>query len=564
VRWKRFIVVVLFLAFLALAGTALSLNALTGAGRRAMVPLAPGDWDIAMDKGPRSLDVSKPMTQVGQAIVQHYADRELPVWPDNAKGTSPRIALAKLHSGRDVEVVNTFLLGATPWSNSGSTWWAHKGDYDFTEVTLTTILYSFGDDPERLHARTVQHMLDVLLIEEGGTPRIAVPRSLGLVVDTENHLLMTEGSRYLKNQWLRSHGNTDPKYGNDTNGLEEWMVGFLESIRDEGVYEFNSIPYLAYTTQALLNLEAFPESAEVRYLARYILDTINTQYALGSLDLRRCAPFRRQLRHADDTALDQDRHTGFMQVWANLDQPHQPDPPALKGSTHCGVLAEILPYRPPNDVLSWVRSKPHEYFVQFGRGAKASPELYSGGPGFLISAGGVPRGMLSHIASRPITLMLKDGATDFEDCFHIRGRGEFTEWNNTGVHERFACANGPVLAPERYQPSATHENWSVYGPLSNPPLYVVTYSVLDFGLLALFPEGEALAESVLESIRQANTSQGGIAHTFIWPSGSSLTYDVEARKGTWVLQSFNGEPVDRDYDAWPMAAGNLPAIRFLR
>ena len=44
--------------------------------------------------------------------------------------------------------------------------------------------------------------------------------------DSENHILMTEGSRYLKNQWLKKHGNDDPKFDNEINGVGEKLKLF--------------------------------------------------------------------------------------------------------------------------------------------------------------------------------------------------------------------------------------------------------------------------------------------------------------------------------------------------
>jgi len=67
-------------------------------------------------------------------------------------------------------------------------------------------------------------LLIELLIEEGGKYRVKVPRSLGLVNDTENHYLMTEGSRYLKNRWLQLHGHFEKKFDNIQNGLEKWLL----------------------------------------------------------------------------------------------------------------------------------------------------------------------------------------------------------------------------------------------------------------------------------------------------------------------------------------------------
>lgn len=536
-----------------------------GAGRLWTQPLEPGLLPPMSDSPPSRLSANR-LTAAGQAWLEQWADKDLPDWQESAKVSAPRVCMAKLALGREIREVNTYLQSQVPNKNSGSSWelgpLKHEGDYDFTEATLTTLLYVFGEQPERLYPETADHIVNVLLIEEGGKPRVKVPRSLGLVVDTENHHLMTEGSRYLKNQWLSSHGNTDPKYNNQTNGLEAWLTGYLEEMINEGVYEFNSQPYIGYTIQALLNLEAFPESQEIASRARHVLDIINYQYALGSLDLRRFAPFRRQMERADRTGLSDDYNSEVMRVWTSPPAGAAFDPASLVGGGTQAVIAELCPYRPPEDVLRWTLEKRADYFVQFGRGPKASPEIYSGGPGYLLSAGGVHRGNRSLIVARPNTLMLSDGATDLMQCFHIQSKGDWKDWNNTGVHRHFACGNGPVHVPDHYTAEVSANGWSVYRPEAVPELSIAVFSSPEFGLLVLFP-GEVLRpQSLVEELQIVNPDPATLTHEFCWLDGRPIRYDASAPKGTWVIESVDNAPVIRDYDAWPQVTGDPPLIAF--
>ncbi|MFO7975178.1 MAG: hypothetical protein R6V12_11145, partial [Candidatus Hydrogenedentota bacterium] len=538
-----------------------------GAGRLWTEPLEPGLLPPMSESPPSTLAKNR-FTAAGQAWLEQWADKKLPDWQEAAKVNVPRVCLAKLALGREVRKVNAYLQAQVPNRNSGSSWelgpLGHEGDYDFTEVTLTTLLYVFGKKPEVLYPETADHIVNVLLIEEGGEPRVKVPNSLGLVVDTENHHLMTEGSRYLKNQWLFSHGNTDPKYNNQTNGLEDWLADYLQEMIDEGVYEFNSVPYIGYTIQALLNLEAFPDSEEITLRARHVLDIINYQYALGSLDLRRFAPFRRQMRRAEDTALNQDYNTQVMRVWTSPSAGEPFDASTLVGGGNMAIIAELCPYYPPDSVLRWTIEKRSDYFVQIGRGPKASPEIYSGGPGYLVSAGGVHRGNRSMIVARPNTLMLSDGATDLMECFHIRGKGDWKDWNNTGVHRHFACGNGPVHIPEHYAPELVANGWSVFVPAAVPDLSIAVFSNDDVGLIALFPGETLLPQSLLEELQTVNPNPKDLKTVFHWLDGRAIRYDLDAPKGTWVIESVDGTFVDRDYDAWPHVSGDPPFITFER
>jgi hypothetical protein len=340
------------------------------------------------------------------------------------------------------------------------------------------------------------------------------------------------------------------------------MIGHLEELRDEGIFEFNSMPYLTYTVQALLNLQAFPKSERIRALARDLLDRMNLQYALGSLDFRRCVAFRRNTSFMDNPKripiLSRDPHTQTMRVWAGA-------PAETLSDSHIALVAEIIPYTLPPVVAQWTLAKPREYYVRIGRGRLASPEIYSGGPGWLLTAGGVKRGAKSMIVARPTVLLLPDGERDYTRCFRIEGRGDYTQWNNTGVSRRFACGNSPVAGPEEALPAAESRNWAVFDPPKPERLLFALYSDKDLGFIAVFPDTDETAKALLEKLKQANPDETRLRHEFAWPSGGVIGYDVEAPAGTWTIKSVpEGIPVERKYDKWPQWDGDVPADAFAR
>lgn len=516
-----------------------------GAVRWKHIPLNSGSSEVPHERT-MSWEDSSALTE---DILQYWAVQKLPNWQENGKVNAPRILLAKLVLKQDIEAVNTYLLNQHPWGRSGSTWALHpEGDYDFTLAALTGVLYLFGESPYVLFPETRDHLLSTLLIEEGGNPAITVPRTLGLVRDTENHLLMTEGSRYLKNRWLALHGNADPRYNNLKNGLETWLLSFLKELREAGLYEFNSVPYLGYTMTALLNLEAFGSEA-IRRSAREILDRLNWEYAVGSFALRRYAPFRRQLRKADITSLNGDYHTALMKVWMSLLVEDPALDLELTGGYHHALWACLFPYRPPDKVVRWVERKPVQYFARIGHGPGASPEIYSGSPDYLISAGGVHRGRRSMIVARPITLMLNDQAKDLKEVLHIAGPGDaFTEWNNTGVYRNFACAAGPVHIPDGWVPAAQNDLWTVYQ--GNENLFIAVYSRQNLGVFCLFREENP--GKILQEVSTANPDPDRLYQEFQWPNAERITYDVKAPKDQWVIRSADGQKLNHDFDRWPL------------
>jgi hypothetical protein len=525
---------------------------LAGAAQYRHFALAPGNIPV-----PQTRDVAwQSQSEFAESVLKDWAARPLRDWATKGKDDVPRVMLARLLTHDRLPETNAFLLGLKPRGGTGSNWALNPvADYDFSLTVLTTILWRCGDAPEALFPAARQHLLDVLLTEDGGDFRASVPRSLGLVSETENHLLMTEGSRYLKNRWLQRHGDTRPRHDNLANGMEARLLALLVGLRTNGFYEFNSQPYVAYTITALLNLEAFA-SAPVRDAARAALDLMNWSYALGSYRLRHYPPFRRNYTYASSTSLTFGYQTVFMNVWLSY-APGRLVPPVIPGNTSShALIAAALPYRPPDHVVRLINDKSPGYFVRLGHGPDSSPEIYSAGPGFLLSAGGVHRGERSLIAARPIVLFLDDRAATLDEVFHLAGPGnDFRRWNNTGVHENFACAAGPIHVPARFKPSASGVAWQIYS--GGPDLLVAVHSTPECGLIIVLPGTDAAA--LLTSLERANPTTTALTSAFTFPDGHRLTYDLHSKPNRWVLVSDADRPLDRNFEHWPLISGRMEA-----
>ena len=532
------------------------LTSVLGEARAAAPEIRPGNLLV---RPRQSATPSPPTSRPIAALIGAWASQPLPDWKTEGKVTAPRVILARLTLGRDVAELNVYLGSQLPWGRVGSTWPLHpQGDYDFTEIPLCATLPLLEPD-------TARHVLDVLLTQEGGTPTLTVPRTLGLVMDTENHILMTEGARYLRNQELARRGSTDPAHDNERNGHEAWLYAHLVGLERAGMYEFNSNPYLGYTTMALLTLEGLADSERVRGEARLLLDTIALQYAYGSLELRRFAPFRRQLERAGRTELDGDPHTALMKAWLCLSRPERTEV-VIGGNTHQALYAALMPYRVPEPTLDILEGKREPYYVRIGRGQGATPELYSGGPDYLLSAGGCGRGRRSSIVARPTVLMLRDGARDLKETFHMAGKGPFTSWNNTGVLPLTAVGEGMVEVPEGMTPVAEAgygpgraERWQVYEIAGGPPIAVLVSPGM--GIIALFPGWRGSSAGLAGALVSANPDPEALVLGFTRPEADApfrtTTYELDAGPGRWVIASVDGDAVERDYDAWPRMTSGL-------
>lgn len=518
---------------------------LLGAAQHHSHQLAPGNLPVPTE---RTL-VWQKESAFAQEVLRLWSQRPLQDWATKGKDDVPRVLLARFLARDRLEEANAFLQTLSPRGVVGSKWALNPdGDYDFSLTVLTTILWLHGDDPAVLFPTTRAHLLDVLLTEDGGSFRTTAPRTLGLVRETENHILMTEGSRYLKNRWLHTHGSTAPRHDNLANGLERKLLAVLAEPAVNGLYEFNSQPYIAYTITALLNLEAFGSDA-VRAAARTALDTINFAYALGSYRLRHYPPFRRNTGYAASPSLTFGYQTVFMHAWLSY-IPGRFEAPFIPGSTGThAIIATALPYRPPDRVVQLLHDKGPGYFVQLGHGLGSSPELFTAGPGFLLSAGGVHRGERSFIAARPITLLLDDTAATLPEVFHLGGPGsDFRGWNNTGVFENFACAAGPVHVPARFIVQASRGGWNIYA--AGPARWVAVHSTPTLGLLAVCTHDSA--EDLLDAVLRANPDADVLQRAFVFPDGRRLAYDPHAPADTWVMQSLDTNALDRDFDRWPL------------
>ena len=348
------------------------------------------------------------------------------------------------------------------------------------------------------------------------------------------------------------HGNTDPIYNNSNNGMEQKLLDVLADLKINGLYEFNSLPYIGYTITALLNLEAFGSDA-MQLAARDVLDYMNWTYALGSYQLKHYAPMRRRYEKAVIQEITTDYHSLFMKAWLSYSPLNFDSSKGQANSPH-SLMAVTMPYRPADQVVQLQNNKGNGYYVKLGHGPTASPEIYSAGKHFLLSAGGVNRGERSLIVARPISLFLNDHATQQSETFNIAGPGtDFKGWNNTGVYKNFACAAGPVNIPANCKAVAQKGNWSMYQLQDG--IMVVVYSTAQFGLIAIFEN--STTTNLFDQILSLNANEQKISTSFQFPNGEKIRYDVMAAKSKWVIQSVNDQLQNRDYDKWPLIDGEL-------
>lgn len=388
-----------------------------------------------------------------------------------AKGTLANRAMSKLALGVDTERVNQVLLSGKPYSGVGThfaikqaPWIARNGDYDFALRGLTALTYTFWDSPH-LKPETKMHLATTILNQEGND-HLKEKWLLGFIPETENHLLMTETSRYLKNQLVHNNGIQYStfklpahKYDNSRNGFNEWMVDHLSQFVRHDFDEYNSKPYQGYTVKAIQNMYEFADDPNVKKSAQIVLDYLSARFATQSNELRRVVPFRRRQEYSQrpnmiSTDSESARYALLAGNYHNA-KAVQDGTQATYFRGNNMLIPSVMSYRVPDAILDLMIEKGNNPYFMTVR--HENTEIFYSEKNFMISAGGhyhkwsnLPFSKQENGIPMPTVVMLKNGGPDINNMLRFLGRGDNDRINNTGVYENFAFGIRPVL-PENME-----------------------------------------------------------------------------------------------------------------
>jgi hypothetical protein len=229
------------------------------------------------------------------------------------------------------------------------------------------------------------------------------------VPESENHQLMINSSRYLKNQIIikafKAEGRDTSSYEDAQKELKECFFKKFQDIFKNDFEEYNSRPYQRYSITAILNLADFAGDGDVRRAATMVLEATAAKFAVGSIQNRRLVPFRR-LMDVIDKFIDQgqgifdlgegaDHMVGLMLLYSGQTQrltnangqvfvsrPGTGDMIYAASSQLQGdfdvKLDEIVLDLAINKSVSYDQRIRHDGI-----------EIYSSAPSFLITAGGI-------------------------------------------------------------------------------------------------------------------------------------------------------------------------------
>src|SRR5262249_51302190 len=106
------------------------------------------------------------------------------------------------------------------------------------------------------------------------------------IPETENHRLMIETSRFLKNQIVISElkdKNYDlGSFESYQTEMKSWLMNKLQEFMKGDFIEYNAHPYQRYSINAILNLYDFSDDTDIKTAAQMVLEYSAAKFAVGS------------------------------------------------------------------------------------------------------------------------------------------------------------------------------------------------------------------------------------------------------------------------------------------
>lgn len=464
---------------------------------------------------------------------------------------------------------------------------ARKGDYDFAAADLMRLLYTARTHPGYLWPETYERIVTELLPETGNKHWEYF--SLGICgrhKDTENHILMIETTRYLTNQLLSELPGyaADPRYDNEQNGFNAWMLDYLQQFFLYHFEEYNSKPYQGYAVRAMANLHSYAWDPKVKQATGMLMDYMSAVMAVQSNGLRRHTPFRRQAGYStksiswqgDGEAPRFALLAGNYRYIENLDYRIPYGDPIMLAAAACE-------HRPEPMVLDLMIRKDHVPYYQTLH--HDNLEIYSSSESFLISAGGhfdhhfKFGSKEQHGWARPTTLApSREPSLDYNDLVRFVGDQWRMDRQNTCVARNFACGidlRGPELISESCR--EVDGNWSFYD-------FSGAACALDYGFyLALYQEQcsssscrnksgsdnygffearEATETHFEDFVTDILDSNGGVHYAseglsqYTRSDGTTVGFEINPPMWKSGIVHDDGVAVDRAFSNWPLAKGD--------
>ncbi|MBT6324423.1 MAG: hypothetical protein HOJ35_00495, partial [Bdellovibrionales bacterium] len=405
----------------------------------------------------------------------------------------------------------------------------------------------------------------------------------------ENHILMTETSRYLTNELLAKYYNNNKlklpnEFNNNINGFHNWMLEHLHELFVDYFNEYNSRPYQGYAIMPLLNLYSFSTNKKVKEASKMILDLLSTIFAIQSNKGRRSVPFRRQIVYEPlDSIIPGDgeiaRHallSGELSFYNG-----EGDSKVINYGTQFMVVSAISDYIIPDFILDLIIKNNHNSFFQILN--HQTPEIYFNSPNFLVSAGGIHVNRLDGATkqndgwARPTTLIpTNDNHHTLSSWFHFSGNKKRLRRKNTCVYKNFACGlnfkepNNISEACKIKQGNWTFYNFDRPDCNLNYDLHLAVFSkkcdswkckrrARNFALWEVREKSEISFSNFMKKIMVNNSNfSSKKINTYKMTDGTKIKFKIMPfLNKAWEIISINDKKVLRNFKKWKLFSGDI-------
>jgi hypothetical protein len=501
-------------------------------------------------------------------------------------------AVAKAYLNRDAKEVSRIILQDKfkPFGKVGTNYklipklCERKGDYDFALIHLVQLAF-ISNETNFLSRRAYEKLLFELLTAKGDNHHRRFSLGIcGIYQDTENHILMTETSRYLTNDLIKNYykKNKIPlpkKYDNNKNGFNTWMMKHLDEFKGSFFDEYNSKPYQSYALLPIANLVAFATNIDVVSSAQELLDYQTDLFKAQSINGRRIVPFRRQIRYEQEKSLipgdgEIARHallTGQIDFY-----------PGTREYRLIGYGAHIMfSYAITGIKLSDKHLKELIYrnnIPTYQIFNHQTPEIYYHSKSYLLSAGGVHVNRIDGATklndgwAMPTTLMTKKNNTfQIDEIFRFKGNRHRLKRKNTCVYKNFACGQN-FSFPKGFKESCgvtkggfmffdlstnqcgNHGDVLLVLKTSKCDTFRCKRRALNVGFFEVREKNEITLTELIQSTLSSNNIdkiKSTKKNTYITSLGDIIEFSpMTLKKRFWEISKINGKAQMRNFDMW--------------
>ncbi len=251
-------------------------------------------------------------------------------------------------------------------------------DYDMVMKEMIALLYLFKDDNKELTDKAAFNIVDKgfknLIGQEYGK-YMAVTYFGNTNPETENHVLMTYGSQYLINDYIRQNPRgedrlTEGKYKNrsqfinEGKKLEDFLFQAAARVLHNGFFETNGRFYQGLTFQAMLNLYSYSKNPKLRLAYRNALDYLSTKFAFQSMEGKRFSPNRRNHKKGYSDSLEFYKRDAMNYVMGSLSGALRYRFPGGGNPDGIALWAMLSPYRIPEGIHDYMLNKHDGYWAR--------------------------------------------------------------------------------------------------------------------------------------------------------------------------------------------------------